>query len=617
MSIKNESIQYILRIIPIILLDGIIIAVSFMLALSIRFEGVIPLHYVQIYYKSIILIIVSEIIVFHLFSLYTSLWKYASIEEMLQIFFGTLSASIVVYFIGQLLQLALPKTVYLVAWMMTLIVAGAIRISYRVIRKALHTIQGKFGNHKRIMVIGAGATGSMVIKELVKRSELNSIPVVVIDDNKLMNGKRIHGVKVRGNRYRIEELARKLRVDEIVMAIPSASPKDYNEIVEIASRTKCKLKTLPAMHELISEEVSISQVRDVNIEDLLGRDPVKLNVEEISDYLQDEVVLVTGGGGSIGSELCRQVAKFKPRKLLVFDIYENAAYELFHELKRTYNNLDIEVLIGSVRDKDSIGYVFEKYRPGVVFHAAAHKHVPLMEINPVEAVKNNVIGTLNTAECADEYSAKKFILVSTDKAVNPTNVMGATKRMAEIIIQFMGRKSKTEFAAVRFGNVLGSNGSVIPLFKKQIASGGPVTITHPDITRFFMTIPEAAQLLIQAGALATGGAIFILDMGRPVKIIDLAKDLIRLSGYEPDKEIKIEYTGLRPGEKLYEELFMEQEAITATKHEKIFIGKPIEADFDYLVKTVKNVRKVLEWDANDVRVFIERIVPTYKYNKVG
>ena len=407
-------------------------------------------------------------------------------------------------------------------------------------------------------------------------------------------------------------IAEKMNIDEIIIAIPSVSKKEIGSIVEICKKTKCKLKILPGIYEIIDGQVSIKKIRDVQIEDLLGRDEVKLNIDEISSYIEGKSILVTGGGGSIGSELCRQIARFKPRKLAIFDIYENNAYDIQNELLRRYKDLNLDVIIGSIRDKKRINEIIEKEKPDVIFHAAAHKHVPLMENNPREAIKNNVFGTLNLAQAADRYGVKRFVMISTDKAVNPTNVMGATKRICEMIVQSMNEISKTEFVAVRFGNVLGSNGSVIPLFKKQIEEGGPVTVTHPDVVRYFMTIPEAAQLVIQAGAMANGGEIFILDMGEPVKIIDLAKDLIRFSGFEPNVDIPIKITGLRPGEKLFEELLLDEEGIKATKHDKIYIGKPTYIDYKLLLKSINELGNVAEnGEDKDVKGYLKSIVPSY------
>jgi len=467
---------------------------------------------------------------------------------------------------------------------------------------------------RNVMVIGAGEAGSLVIQEFKKHPDLKMRPVVLIDDDINKHGMRIHGVRVYGGRHIIPEMVQKKNIKEIIIAMPSVDRFQIREIVSICSETKCKLRIVPGVYELLDGKVSIKRLRDVKIEDLLGREPVKVNLEEISGYLKDKVVLVTGGGGSIGSELCRQIARFKPKELLIFDISENNIYNLEFDLKNLFPDLKYTALIGSIRDRARLEYIFDKYRPNVVFHAAAHKHVPLMELNATEAIKNNVFGTLNVAELADKYNAERFTLISTDKAVNPTNIMGASKRIAEIIIQMMSMKSSTVFSAVRFGNVLGSEGSVVPLFKKQIESGGPVTVTHPEVIRYFMTIPEAVQLVIQAGAMAKGGEIFILDMGEPVKIADLARDMIRLSGLEPDVDIEIKYIGLRPGEKLYEELLLNEEGLTATKYKKIYIAKPTFTNGETFEKELSNLRELLFNSNSEVKDIIKRIVPNYRSN---
>lgn len=561
--------------------DAVLVNLSLYMALLLRFDGNIPVNYINIMIKSAAILTIIKIGTYYFYRLYSSLWKYASIDELIQVFFATTTESILCFIFGLATGARLPRTVYAMGWIITFLFIGGIRFSYRIGRRFKSINTKEITNFKRVMVIGAGDAGSMVIRELKNHDELKSLPIAVIDDDEKKHRANIHGVPIVGGRTKIRDIVKQENIDEIIIAMPSTSKSGLREILQMCKATKCKLKILPGVFEIISGSVSITDIRDVSIEDLLGRDEVKLYTEEIAGYLRDEIVLVTGGGGSIGSELCRQIAKYKPKKLIVFDICENGAYDLQNELEREYKgDIGLEVLIGSVRDRSRLEEVFNNYKPGVVFHAAAHKHVPLMEANPTEAVKNNVFGTLNTVEYSDKYKVKKFILVSTDKAVNPTNIMGASKRLAEMIVQTVDKQSNTEFAAVRFGNVLGSNGSVVPLFKKQIAQGGPVTVTHPEIKRFFMTIPEAAQLVIQAGAMANGGEIFILDMGEPVKIADLAKDLIRLSGFEPGEEIKIEYIGLRPGEKLCEELLLEEEKIRNTKHNQIFVGMPIDLNFN-------------------------------------
>jgi FlaA1/EpsC-like NDP-sugar epimerase len=592
--------------------DILLLNFAVYLSLFIRFEGEIPTQYINVFLNTNILLTIFNILVFYLFGLYTSLWTYASIDELIQVFLAAAVGSSGSYPIGLLLHLPLPRSVYIISFMLILLFIGGSRFSYRILRRAKRVLVPE-DNKVRVMIIGAGDAGSMVIREMQRHDGFSYMPVVVVDDDKRKHRARIHGVPVKGDKSKIIELVEKYSINEIIIAMPSASKKIKLDILNICKQTKCKLKTLPGMYELINDKVTIRQIRNVNIEDILGREEVKLNTEEISDYIKDQVIVITGGGGSIGSELCRQVAKFQPRKLLILDIYENNAYDLENELKHTYKNeLDFEIIIASVRDKKRLVQIFEKYKPTVVFHAAAHKHVPLMESNAVEAIKNNVFGTLNVAQCADEFGVTKFVLISTDKAVNPTNIMGATKRVAEMIIQSLDKQSKTEFVAVRFGNVLGSNGSVIPLFKKQIAQGGPVTVTHPDITRYFMTIPEAAQLVIQAGAMASGGEIFVLDMGESVKIDELARDLIRLSGYIPDMDIMIEYTGLRSGEKLYEELLLAEEGIKETKHEHIFVAKPQEIDFSEVLFRLEAIEHCM-YDTDQLKSCLLATIGTYNF----
>lgn len=599
----------------LLIADIIFINLSFYIALLVKFDAAVPQQYYTFFAKNALIITVIKIAAFYLFGLYRSLWEYASIEEMLQIMLATLTAGALSFIAGLMTENSYPVSVYIVSWVFMCVLVGGSRLSYRYLRRINQRRLRSCCQASRVMIVGAGSAGSMIIKEMKNHTDMNLIPVVAADDDKKKHETSINGVPVRAGRDKIKDLAKQYKVDEIIVAIPSASKKDMADILMLCKETMCRLKMLPNVMEIIDGQASVRHLRDVNIEDLLGRDEINLNMDEISGYLKDETVLVTGGGGSIGSELCRQIARFHPKKLIIFDIYENNAYDLQNELMYTYKDkLDLEVLIGTCRDRERLKEVFERYRPGVVFHAAAHKHVPLMEGSPAEAVKNNVFGTLNTCRRADDYGAKKFILVSTDKAVNPTNIMGASKRLAEIIVQSMNRMSKTKFAAVRFGNVLGSNGSVIPLFKKQIIQGGPVTVTDPDIIRYFMTIPEASQLVIQAGALAKGGEVFVLDMGEPVKIADLARDLIRLSGLDPDKDIKIEYTGLRPGEKLYEELLMAEEGLEKTAHKKIFIGKQADLSFKEIIMYIKALENSMESD-DMLRECMAKLVPTYQYSR--
>ena len=465
----------------------------------------------------------------------------------------------------------------------------------------------------RVLIIGAGCAGEMVVKELEKNPQLNKKAVAIIDDDITRIGDQVSGVDIVGTRNSILKIVKLYKIDEIIFSIANISKKGKKEIIDICKNTNCKIKTIPGIYEIIDGKVDIKQVRDVDIEDLLGREPIEVDFNLMGSYIQDSTILVTGAGGSIGSELCRQIANIRPKKLIMLDNYENNLYSIQQELIRKYgDSIKMIAVVASIREQKRIEKIFDKYRPEVVFHAAAHKHVPLMENSPGEAIKNNIFGTLNVAMLSSKYNVKRFLLISTDKAVNPTNVMGATKRAAEMIIQSLNEESKTEFVAVRFGNVLGSNGSVIPLFKKQIEEGGPVTVTHPKIIRYFMTIEEAVGLVIQAGGMAKGGEIFVLDMGEPVKILDLAKNLIRLSGFEPDVDIKIVFTGLRPGEKLYEELLMSEEGLLDTKHKKIFIGRPIDFDKNDLQKYLIELRNiVLEEEDELMEQAMKNLVPTF------
>ncbi|MCX7885286.1 MAG: polysaccharide biosynthesis protein [Caloramator sp.] len=603
----------------LVILDVLFINASIFIGYFVRFSWKIPNPYLTIYYRSFIPISIIMIICFSAFKLYKSVWRYASIDELISVILAVSLGTVLSFIFGQIAKPfignRLPISIYLIMWALTILMSGGIRFLRRIMASIEMVPSEVLKKSKRTLIIGAGDAGAIVVKEMKKHPELGFIPVAFVDDDESKKGQIIHGVPIVGSRDDIEDIVISKDIDEILIALPSASLEERQKIFKICSNTGCHLKTLPGIYELIDGKVSVNQIRDVEIEDLLGREPVELNIDEIAGYLENKIVLVTGGGGSIGSELCRQIARFSPRKLLILDIYENGAYDLQMELNRKYPNIDKEVIIASIREKNRLEEIFSKYKIDVVFHAAAHKHVPLMESNPKEAIKNNVIGTLNLVECADKYNVKKFVQISTDKAVNPTNIMGATKRMCEMIIQAIDKISNTEFVAVRFGNVLGSSGSVIPLFKKQIREGGPVTVTHPEINRYFMTIPEAAQLVIQAGAMAKGGEIFILDMGKPVKILDLAKDLIRLSGLEPDKDIKIEFTGLRPGEKLYEELLMDEEGIQNTKHKKIFIGKPGNYDFRELRKNIMELYNKLNCKDEEVFDRVEQLVPTYHRKK--
>ena len=608
----------------LVILDMIIINFTTLFALYLRFDWNIPQIQMEFYYSMIIPMCILIYINNRTFDLYTILWKYASIDELFatlkSVTLFTIEYSIVGYFLlHKLFGYALyrfPYSIIIISWMLNVVMIGGSRFFLRMVDN-----NGKYEkcnpkSSKNTLIIGAGDAGSLLIKELKKHKEVEEYPVAVIDDDLSKAGKKINGVPIVGDRTKIKEAIENFDIEEVIMAIPTIDTDNKKQIFDICKEFNVKLKTIPGIYEIVEGTVNISKIRNVNIEDLLGRESVKLDTAGIDEFIKGKVVLVTGGGGSIGSEICRQVAKFSPKKLIILDIYENNAYDLQMELNYTHPELDKFVAIASVRDRNKIEAVFNKFKPDVVFHAAAHKHVPLMEDNPSEVIKNNIVGTLNVAECASETGVKKFVIISTDKAVNPTSIMGASKRVCEMIIQSINNVSKTEFVAVRFGNVLGSSGSVIPLFKKQIENGGPVTVTHPDINRFFMTIPEASQLVIQAGAMAKGGEIFVLDMGKPVKIVDLARDLIKLSGLEPDKDIKIKFTGLRPGEKLYEEILINKDTLTKTAHNKIFVENPQYFDFRELKDEIKKLEDVSR-DTNDDHIFaaMEDLVPTYKRKK--
>ena len=592
--------------------DVLALCLASFLGLFVRFDlniSKIPPEYARAALEFLPYYILASLVIFFLARMYSTMWSVAGVREALHVVAACGLASLVQIAGMVLLQLSVPRSFFLVSFAALCAEELGIRLSYRVVISL-------FGNHskkaaKRIMIVGAGTSGSVILKEMTTSSLVNGCVVCFVDDDKNKAGKFLNGVPVAGNRNDIPRLAVEYKIDEIYIAIPSASAKERKAIIEICRETGCQVKILPGIYQLINGEVSIAKLRNVEIEDLLGRDPIRVNLDEIMGYVSGKVVLVTGGGGSIGSELCRQVASHGPKQLIIFDIYENNAYDIQLELKEKYPDLDLVVLIGSVRNTHRIETVFEKYRPDIVYHAAAHKHVPLMEDSPNEAIKNNVFGTYKTAKAADKYGTSRFVLISTDKAVNPTNIMGASKRMCEMVVQMMNARSKTDFVAVRFGNVLGSNGSVIPLFKKQIEQGGPVTVTHPDIIRYFMTIPEAVSLVLQAGAYARGGEIFVLDMGEPMKILDLAKNLIRLSGYEPDVDIPIVFTGLRPGEKLYEELLMNEEGMQETPNKLIHIGKPIEFDMERFEEQLEELYSVANQDGDGIREDVMRIVNTY------
>ncbi len=555
--------------------------------------------------------VITTLVIFVVLNLYNRVWSYASAHEAVSIIVACLSSTALQALGMNLLFIREPRSYPIIYFMLLTMTTLITRFSYRMLHIMEQGMARSKSRARNTIVIGAGEAGSMIITELKTSRYLNQKVVCVIDDNPFKKGKYIHGIKIVGGRDVIEKYAEKYNAEEIILAIPSASPKDTKDILRICNRTSCKMKVLPGMYQLINEDISVSKLREVSIEDLLGRDTIDIDLESVGEYVHNKRVLVTGGGGSIGSELCRQIAAHQPRQLIIFDIYENNAYDIQQELKRKYPGLQLDTLIGSVRNTKRIEGVMEMYRPDVVFHAAAHKHVPLMEDSPNEAIKNNVLGTYKTARAADKFGVKKFVLISTDKAVNPTNIMGASKRLCEMIIQTFSKYSNTEYVAVRFGNVLGSNGSVIPLFKKQMEEGGPVTVTHPDIIRYFMTIPEAVSLVLQAGAYAHGGEIFVLDMGEPVKIADLAKNLIRLSGYTLGVDMEIKYTGLRPGEKLYEELLTKEEGLKKTANDLIFIGKPLEFDEVHFLSQLRELEEAAIDESRDIKEIVSRIVPTY------
>ncbi|WP_039311406.1 nucleoside-diphosphate sugar epimerase/dehydratase [Clostridium baratii] len=600
--------------VPILLLTDIIaINLAYIFSFFVRFDLNIPKEHLEKHIDMLPVMLILYIAPLALCKMYKSLWSNAGIDEFIHGFFACLMGGSLNLLYNFVFIKGVPNSIMISSAIMVFVLIVGVRLSYRIYRRIV--IYGRVKSNedkKRVLVIGGGACGHIVIEEMFKSKELNMLPVGIIDDNKNKIGTFLRGVKILGNRFDIETIVEDKEINMILLAISNISAKDKKNILEICNKTKVKTKVVPGVHEIMDGKVNLTKMRDVDLKDLLGRDEVKLDKSEVKDYIKDKVVLVTGGGGSIGSELCRQIAHFSPKQLLILDIYENNVYDLQNELKRDFKELNHHTIIASVRDKFRIEKIFEEYKPEVVFHAAAHKHVPLMEDNSEEAIKNNVVGTLNVAEVASNYNAEKFVLISTDKAVNPTNIMGATKRLCEMIVQAMDKESNTEFVAVRFGNVLGSNGSVIPLFKKQIKKGGPVTLTHRDITRYFMLIPEAAQLVLQAGAYAKGGEIFVLDMGEPVKIYDLAEKLIRLSGFEPNKDIDIKEVGLRPGEKLYEELLMNEEGLTETKHKKIFIGKPGHFNIDDVRKNIGELLIVaLNENKESLKIKMKEIVPTF------
>ncbi len=598
----------------LIIVDIVSVILAAYGALMTRFEFTIAFidsNFIESLNRSIIPFIAAAIVLFWIMRIYSSLWEYAGLEEIGNAVIACLLYAGAEVAIVTAMGLHLPRSFYPISSLYLLVLVCISRGCYRLIRRRLHREKTDVKTKERVMIIGAGDAGRNLIREIHTSNYLNKKVCCVIDDDRSKLNRFISGARVVGDRTQIHKYVQRYRIQQILVAIPSADPRELRTILNICSETTCKILVVPGTYQFVNEEMTFTKLRPVRIADLLGRDEISVNLEEIMDYVSGKGILVTGGGGSIGSELCRQIAGHSPRQLIILDIYENNAYEIQRELMHDYPDLNLVVLIGSVRDPDRMEAVFREYQPELVYHAAAHKHVPLMEVSPREAIKNNVLGTYNLAVLADRWNVEKFVMISTDKAVNPTNIMGASKRVCEMIVQTFNQKSATEFVAVRFGNVLGSNGSVIPLFEKQIANGGPVTVTHPDIIRYFMTIPEAVSLVLQAGAYARGGEIFVLDMGNPVKILDLAKKMIRLSGYEVDRDIRIEFTGLRPGEKLFEELLMDEEGMTETPNRLIHIGHPIDVDEEKLQEALRLLEEAVENPESDMRAVMAQVVPTY------
>lgn len=615
---KKDRIQLLVRRFFLFLTDTFLLNACVYLSLIMRFDvDIVSIEpqYISNYVENMLPYTIMSLLIFWLFRLYHSLWQYASIAEVYRIAEACIIVEVVHFLSNKIAGNMLPRSCYFNAAIYLIIAICASRFMYRMIR----TVLNKYRNIKtsnNVMIIGAGEATNVIMREIQNSSYLaNSNIACIIDDDRRKVGKYIRGVKVIGTRDKIKEAAKLYDIDEIIFAIPSVSNEVKRDILNICKETDCTLKILPGVYQMVDGEINVNSIRNVDVLDLLGRDPIEVDIESIMGYVKDKVIMVTGGGGSIGSELCRQLVSHKPKQLIIFDIYENNAYDIQQELKINYPDANVVTLIGSIRNVSRLESVFAQYKPDIVYHAAAHKHVPLMEVSPDEAVKNNVVGTWNVARMADKYGVKKFVMISTDKAVNPTNVMGATKRICEMIVQTYNEISKTDFVAVRFGNVLGSNGSVIPLFKRQIEAGGPVTVTDPNIIRYFMTIPEAVSLVLQAGAYAKGGEIFILDMGEPVKIDDLAKNLIRLSGYTLGVNMEIKYTGLRPGEKLYEELLMKEEGLQETDNKLIHIGKPIEFDKENFFDNLEKLKEEAYSETGNIRESLKKVVDTYHPNE--
>lgn len=614
-EVGSEKIKMLTqRRITFLIWDAIALLLSCYLSLYLRFDGRISYIYLHHIEYIIVPLIVCGVCVFYSFKLYSSLWRFASVNELKNIVVACMLNTLIYTVICVLLKCNMPRSSYIIFLLLLLMFIGGSRFIYRLcllygyVNKAVDNAKSM----TNVMIIGAGDAGEKLADEIMNSPRIHKEVKCFIDDNPRKFNRTLHGIQIVGGRTKILDAIKQYKIDEIFVAIPSANEAEIADILTICSKTKCKLKRLPAIFQLINGDITISKLKEVEIQDLLGREPVKVDLNDIMGYVKDKVVMITGGGGSIGSELCRQIASNDPKRLIIIDIYENNAYDIQLELKYKYPQMKLSTVIGSVRDVGKIDDLFKTYRPDIVYHAAAHKHVPLMEEAPNEAVKNNVFGTLNVVKACDKYEVSKFILISTDKAVNPTSIMGATKRICEMIVQTYNAKSKTDFVAVRFGNVLGSNGSVIPLFKEQIAHMGPVTVTHPDIIRYFMTIPEAVSLVLQAGAYAKGGEIFILDMGEPVKIADMARDLIKLSGYEPDVDIKIEYTGLRPGEKLYEEMLMKEEGMQKTANKMIHIGKPIEINEQEFNLQLSKLYEAAYAETKQMKLLVQQVIKTYK-----
>ncbi len=601
----------------LVLLDSFTVALSFLASMWIKFEfkpSNIPQAYVDEFFRTVWIWAPFCVIIFAIMRLYNNFLSFASVDILLRIFmsYGVITATMAIAYNFDFINMA--ASYYIIAIVVNFLLTTGVHFAYRIV-KDIKNIFNKYNTKtdERVMVIGAGAAGRTLIRDITRTEKINSKVVCIIDDNPYKKGCLLEGVPVVGDRNCIAEAVDKYKVNKIVYAIPSSSTEERKEILEICSGTDCSVEILPGIYQMVSGKYVLGKRRKVKIQDLLERDAIKVNLDEIYNYISGKVVMVTGGGGSIGSELCRQIAMSAPKKLIIFEIYENNAYDIQMELVKKYPYLDLEVLIGSVRNTARLDRVLSKYKPDIIFHAAAHKHVPLMEQSPNEAIKNNVFGTYKLAQAAVKYKVKKFVLISTDKAVNPTNIMGASKRLCEMIVQMMNREARdTDFVAVRFGNVLGSNGSVVPLFEKQIEAGGPVTVTHPEITRFFMTIPEAVSLVLQAGYYAKGGEIYVLDMGEPVKIADMARKLIKLMGYQPDVDIMIEYTGLRPGEKLYEELLMDEEGLQETENKLIHIGKPIEMDDELFKEQLARLEVAYKEETDNMKEIVAEIVSTYK-----